>query len=291
MARMLNSESAYDDDRDVLSIYLKEINRIPMISHEEENELALKAKAGDKRAREKLINSNLRFVVTVAKKYQGQGLPLEDLINEGNLGLLTALEKFEPEKGYHFISYAVWWIRQSILKAVCEKSRAVRLPLNRANELFQIQKIQKTLIHESGSSDVSVDDIAAESGLEPDLIRDLLAVSREMVSFDAPVASKGEISDSKVGDFIEDDKMGPEEEVMQASLKEDVETLLSTLTEKERDIIILRFGLHDTKPMSLKEIGDLYGLTKERIRQIEKRAIEKMKMPARYRLIESYKIA
>lgn len=291
MARMLNSESAYDDDRDVLSIYLKEINRIPMISHEEENELALKAKAGDKRAREKLINSNLRFVVTVAKKYQGQGLPLEDLINEGNLGLLTALEKFEPEKGYHFISYAVWWIRQSILKAVCEKSRAVRLPLNRANELFQIQKIQKTLIHESGSSDVSVDDIAAESGLEPDLIRDLLAVSREMVSFDAPVASKGEISDSKVGDFIEDDKMGPEEEVMQSSLKEDVETLLSTLTEKERDIIILRFGLHDTKPMSLKEIGDLYGLTKERIRQIEKRAIDKMKMPARYRLIESYKIA
>ena len=291
MARMLNSESAYDDDKDVLSIYLKEINRIPMISHEEENELALKAKAGDKRAREKLINSNLRFVVTVAKKYQGQGLPLEDLINEGNLGLLTALEKFEPEKGYHFISYAVWWIRQSILKAVCEKSRAVRLPLNRANELFQIQKIQKTLIHESGSSDVSVDDIAAESGLEPALIRDLLAVSREMVSFDAPVASKGEISDSKVGDFIEDDKMGPEEEVMQSSLKEDVETLLSTLTEKERDIIILRFGLHDTKPMSLKEIGDLYGLTKERIRQIEKRAIEKMKMPARYRLIESYKIA
>ena len=291
MAKMLNSESAYDDDKDVLSIYLKEINRIPMISHEEENELALKAKAGDKRAREKLINSNLRFVVTVAKKYQGQGLPLEDLINEGNLGLLTALEKFEPEKGYHFISYAVWWIRQSILKAVCEKSRAVRLPLNRANELFQIQKIQKTLIHESGSSDVSVDDIAAESGLEPDLIRDLLAVSREMVSFDAPVASKGEISDSKVGDFIEDDKMGPEEEVMQASLKEDVETLLSTLTEKERDIIILRFGLHDTKPMSLKEIGDLYGLTKERIRQIEKRAIEKMKMPAIYRLIESYKIA
>ena len=291
MARMLNSESAYDDDKDVLSIYLKEINRIPMISHEEENELALKAKAGDKRAREKLINSNPRFVVTVAKKYQGQGLPLEDLINEGNLGLLTALEKFEPEKGYHFISYAVWWIRQSILKAVCEKSRAVRLPLNRANELFQIQKIQKTLIHESGSSDVSVDDIAAESGLEPDLIRDLLAVSREMVSFDAPVASKGEISDSKVGDFIEDDKMGPEEEVMQASLKEDVETLLSTLTEKERDIIILRFGLHDTKPMSLKEIGDLYGLTKERIRQIEKRAIDKMKMPARYRLIESYKIA
>lgn len=288
---MLNSESYIDEDKDVLSIYLKEINRIPMISHEEEYELALKAKQGDKRAREKLINANLRFVVTVAKKYQGQGLPLEDLINEGNLGLLTAIDKFEPEKGYHFISYAVWWIRQSIMKAVCEKSRAVRLPLNRANELFQIQKIQKALIHESGSTDVSIEEIAEESGLEADLVRDLLAVSREMVSFDAPVATKGEISDSKVGDFIEDEQLGPEEEVINKSLKQDIDSLLSTLTDKEREIIIMRFGLKDTKPMSLKEIGDQYGLTKERIRQIEKRAIEKMKMPNRYRIIESYKIA
>ena len=291
MARMLNSESYIDEDKDVLSIYLKEINRIPMISHEEEYELALKAKQGDKRAREKLINANLRFVVTVAKKYQGQGLPLEDLINEGNLGLLTAIDKFEPEKGYHFISYAVWWIRQSIMKAVCEKSRAVRLPLNRANELFQIQKIQKALIHESGSTDVSIEEIAEESGLEADLVRDLLAVSREMVSFDAPVATKGEISDSKVGDFIEDEQLGPEEEVINKSLKQDIDSLLSTLTDKEREIIIMRFGLKDTKPMSLKEIGDQYGLTKERIRQIEKRAIEKMKMPNRYRIIESYKSA
>ena len=291
MAKMLNSEYYMDDDKDVLSIYLKQINKIPMISHEEEYELALKAQQGDKKAREKLINSNLRFVVTVAKKYQGQGLPLEDLINEGNIGLLTAIDKFEPDKGYHFISYAVWWIRQSIMKAVCEKSRAVRLPLNRANELFQIQKIQKALIHDSGSTDVSVEEIADASGLEADLVKDLLAVSREMVSFDAPVASKGEISDSKVGDFIEDEKLGPEEEVINKSLKNDIESLLSTLTDKEREIIIMRFGLYDVKPMSLKEIGDQYGLTKERIRQIEKRAIEKMRMPNRYKLIESYKIA
>lgn len=291
MAKMLNSEYYMDDDKDVLSIYLKQINKIPMISHEEEYELALKAQQGDKKAREKLINSNLRFVVTVAKKYQGQGLPLEDLINEGNIGLLTAIDKFEPDKGYHFISYAVWWIRQSIMKAVCEKSRAVRLPLNRANELFQIQKIQKALIHESGSTDVSIEEIADASGLEADLVKDLLAVSREMVSFDAPVASKGEISDSKVGDFIEDEKLGPEEEVINKSLKNAIESLLSTLTDKEREIIIMRFGLYDVKPMSLKEIGDQYGLTKERIRQIEKRAIEKMRMPNRYKLIESYKIA
>ena len=291
MAKMLNSEYYMDDDKDVLSIYLKQINKIPMISHEEEYELALKAQQGDKKAREKLINSNLRFVVTVAKKYQGQGLPLEDLINEGNIGLLTAIDKFEPDKGYHFISYAVWWIRQSIMKAVCEKSRAVRLPLNRANELFQIQKIQKALIHDSGSTYVSVEEIADASGLEADLVKDLLAVSREMVSFDAPVASKGELSDSKVGDFIEDEKLGPEEEVINKSLKNDIESLLSTLTDKEREIIIMRFGLYDVKPMSLKEIGDQYGLTKERIRQIEKRAIEKMRMPNRYKLIESYKIA
>lgn len=291
MAKMLNSEYYMDDDKDVLSIYLKQINKIPMISHEEEYELALKAQQGDKKAREKLINSNLRFVVTVAKKYQGQGLPLEDLINEGNIGLLTAIDKFEPDKGYHFISYAVWWIRQSIMKAVCEKSRAVRLPLNRANELFQIQKIQKALIHDSGSTDVSVEEIADASGLEADLVKDLLAVSREMVSFDAPVASKGELSDSKVGDFIEDEKLGPEEEVINKSLKNDIESLLSTLTDKEREIIIMRFGLYDVKPMSLKEIGDQYGLTKERIRQIEKRAIEKMRMPNRYKLIESYKTA
>ena len=291
MAKMLNSEYYMDDDKDVLSIYLKQINKIPMISHEEEYELALKAQQGDKKAREKLINSNLRFVVTVAKKYQGQGLPLEDLINEGNIGLLTAIDKFEPDKGYHFISYAVWWIRQSIMKAVCEKSRAVRLPLNRANELFQIQKIQKALIHDSGSTDVSVEEIADARGLEADLVKDLLAVSREMVSFDAPVASKGELSDSKVGDFIEDEKLGPEEEVINKSLKNDIESLLSTLTDKEREIIIMRFGLYDVKPMSLKEIGDQYGLTKERIRQIEKRAIEKMRMPNRYKLIESYKIA
>lgn len=291
MAKMLNSEYYMDDDKDVLSIYLKQINKIPMISHEEEYELALKAQQGDKKAREKLINSNLRFVVTVAKKYQCQGLPLEDLINEGNIGLLTAIDKFEPDKGYHFISYAVWWIRQSIMKAVCEKSRAVRLPLNRANELFQIQKIQKALIHDSGSTDVSVEEIADASGLEADLVKDLLAVSREMVSFDAPVASKGELSDSKVGDFIEDEKLGPEEEVINKSLKNDIESLLSTLTDKEREIIIMRFGLYDVKPMSLKEIGDQYGLTKERIRQIEKRAIEKMRMPNRYKLIESYKIA
>lgn len=286
---MLNSD-IYDEDKDVLSIYLKEINRLPMISHEEEYVLAVRAQKGDKAAREKLINANLRFVVTVAKKFQGQGLPLEDLIDEGNIGLLTALEKFEPEKGYHFISYAVWWIRQSIMKAVCEKSRAVRLPLNRANELFQIQKAQKKLIHDN-DGDVSIEEIAKEAGLEPELVSDLLQISREMVSFDAPVANGTDSSDSKLGDFIEDDDLGPEELSMQKCLKEDINTVLATLTDKEREIITLRFGLNGNAPMSLKEIGEIYNLTKERIRQIEKRALERLKQPSRSKLLESYKTA
>ena len=266
-----------DNDNEVLSIYLKEINRIPLISHEEEYELSLKAKNGDKAAREKLLNANLRFVVSVAKKFRGQGLPLSDLINEGNIGLITALDKFEPDKGYHFISYAVWWIRQSIMKAISEKGRTVRLPLNRSNELMQIQKAQKTIMHEKETSDPSAEDIAAVTGLDEKLISDLLSISSEVVSFDSPI-KKGEESDSTFGDFIEDESRGPEETVMEGSMKDAVGALLSTLSEKERTIIEMRFGLNNRKPMSLKEIGEVYGLTKERIRQIEKRALERLRV-------------
>ncbi len=266
-----------DNDNEVLSIYLKEINRIPLISHEEEYELSLKAKNGDKAAREKLLNANLRFVVSVAKKFRGQGLPLSDLINEGNIGLITALDKFEPDKGYHFISYAVWWIRQSIMKAISEKGRTVRLPLNRSNELMQIQKAQKAIMHEKETSDPSAEDIAAVTGLDEKLISDLLSISSEVVSFDSPI-KKGEESDSTFGDFIEDESRGPEETVMEGSMKDAVGALLSTLSEKERAIIEMRFGLNNRKPMSLKEIGEVYGLTKERIRQIEKRALERLRV-------------
>lgn len=286
--KMLNDTMNMEDDKDVLSIYLKEINRVPLIDHDEEYALAVRAQKGDEKARERLISSNLRFVVAVAKKYQGQGLPLEDLIDEGNIGLLIALDKFEPDKGYHFISYAVWWIRQSIMKAICEKSRAVRLPLNRANELFQIQKAQKNLMHSSASGEVSIEEIAKEAGLDSTLVGELLAISRETVSFDAPVANGSDPSSSRLGDFIEDDGFGPEELAMQKCLKEDIDKVLATLSDKERDIITLRFGLNDTAPMSLKEIGELYNLTKERIRQIEKRALERLKQPGRAKLLESY---
>ena len=286
--RMLNDTSSVQDEKDVLSIYLKEINKVPLLDHDEEYQLALRAQKGDEKARERLINANLRFVVAVAKKFQGQGLPLEDLIDEGNIGLLIALDKFEPDKGYHFISYAVWWIRQSIMKAICEKSRAVRLPLNRANELFQIQKAQKNLMHSSCSADVSIEEIAQEAGLEPELVNELLSISRDTVSFDSPVTAGGEATTSKLGDFIEDEGFGPEELAMQKCLKEDINTVLSTLSDKEREIITLRFGLNNNAPMSLKEIGEIFSLTKERIRQIEKRALERLKQPSRARILEAY---
>ena len=286
--KMLNDTIEMDDEKDVLSIYLKEINRVPLLDHDEEYDLAVRAQKGDEKARERLVSANLRFVVAVAKKYQGQGLPLEDLIDEGNIGLLIAMDKFEPEKGYHFISYAVWWIRQSIMKAICEKSRAVRLPLNRANELFQIQKAQKNLMHASAGGDVSIEEIAKEAGLEPALVGELLSISRETVSFDTPVGNGSDSSSSRLGDFIEDDGFGPEELAMQKCLREDIDKVLSTLSEKERDIITLRFGLNDTAPMSLKEIGEMYNLTKERIRQIEKRALERLKQPGRAKMLESY---
>lgn len=267
---------AMDNDNEVLSIYLAEINRIPLISHEEEYELALRAKSGDRAAREKLLNANLRFVVSVAKKFRGQGLPLSDLINEGNIGLITALDKFEPEKGYHFISYAVWWIRQAIMKAISEKGRTVRLPLNRANELMQIQKAMKTIIHDKETADPSIDEIAEATGLDSALVSDLLSISQDVVSIDSPVR-RGEESDTALGEFIEDESDGPEKQVMDSALRAEVRSLLSMLSDKERDIIELRYGLSGEKPMSLKEIGERYSLTKERIRQIEKRALEKLR--------------
>ena len=290
MSKEISNAAYLDSDNEVLSIYLEQINKIPMLSYEEEYELALKAKNGDKRAFDKIINANLRFVVSVAKKYRGQGMPLTDLINEGNIGLITALDKFEPEKGYHFISYAVWWIRQSIMKALSEKGRAVRLPLNRTNELMQIQKAQKAIMHDKETSDPSVDDIAEMTGLDKALINNLLSVSHEMVSFDSPI-KKGEESDTTFGDFIEDDADGPENQVVDSSLKSDVRALLTVLSDKERDIITRRFGLDGEEPMSLKEIGDVYGLTKERIRQIEKRALERLRAVSQEKDISAYNIA
>ena len=192
-------------DDTVLTMYLREINKIALLTREEENELALKAQNGDMNAKNKIVNANLRFVITVAKKYQNHGLDLTDLISEGNLGLLTAIEKFDTTKGYHFISYAVWWIRQSILKAICEKARMSRFPLNRANELVQIEKAKKTISSNMSEED-EIREIAGMLNMSENHVRDMINISRDMVSLDSAVRPNDSES-SSVGEFIEDNGM------------------------------------------------------------------------------------
>lgn len=265
----MTNTNKHSNENTSLSLYLKEIEKIPLLDRDEEYKLAVMAKKGDSYARNRLVESNLRFVVSIAKQYQNRGLPLSDLISEGNIGLLTAMDKFEPEKGYHFISYAVWWIRQSILKAIGEKSRMIRLPMNRTADLVQILQA-KTNLEENGYNDASIEDIAAECGMTKDQVLEVMQMSREVSSLDAPVGAE---EDSSFGDFIESDLQKPDDVVMDEALKESVKRILDTLPERERGIIALRFGLEGKKPMSLKEVGELYNLTKERIRQIEKKVL------------------
>ena len=279
-------ENSYQEDENILSIYLKEINRIPLLTREEEVDLATRAAAGEEFAAKKLIESNLRFVVNVAKKYQNQGLPLIDLINEGNIGLMNAIERYDVEKGYHFISYAVWWIRQAILKAVYEKSRTIRLPLNRSNELLQIQKAQKELTGLKGE-EPELHEIARMTQLDEQHIADLLNISRDMVSLETPVFA--DKNNSELGDFIEDeDYKNPEQEAVESSLRNEINKVLDTLSDKESEIIQYRYGLNGKNPLSLKEIGDIFNLTKERIRQIEKKALERLRHPSRSKYLEAY---
>ncbi|MCK4540810.1 MAG: sigma-70 family RNA polymerase sigma factor [Spirochaetales bacterium] len=274
------------DDENVLSMYLKEINRIPLLTREEEDKYARAAAKEEQWAKDKLIEANLRFVVNVAKKYQNQGLPLSDLINEGNIGLMNAIERFDINKGYHFISYAVWWIRQAILKAICEKSRMIRLPLNRANELVQIEKARKEIQSQKGG-DPDIKDIARLTNMNPDHISDLINISRDLISLETPVYA--EKDSSQLGDFIEDTGyLHPEEEAIEISLRKEIDDVLGTLSDKEAEIIRYRFGLNDRSPLSLKEIGDKYNLTKERIRQIEKKAIKRLQHPSRSQYLEAY---
>jgi len=274
------------DNYSAISVYLSEINKVPLLSRSEEEELARRAVRGDQKAKERLINANLRFVVNVAKKYQNQGLPLDDLISEGNIGLINAIERFDVEKGYHFISYAVWWIRQAILKAICEKSRAIRLPLNRANELVQIEKVRKHLFSEKGE-EPEIKIIADHLGMSAAQVADLIQISREMVSLESP--SYEDKDSSQLRDFVEGDYAeDPEVMTVDKTLRENINNILMELTPKERQIIEDRFGLNGKKALSLKEIGMRFGLTKERIRQIEKKALQRLKAPSESQELDAY---
>ena len=271
----------------VLSMYLKEINKIPLLSHEEETELALKAQAGDVNAKNKIVNANLRFVVNVAKKYQNHGLDLEDLISEGNIGLMTAIEKFDVSKGYHFISYAVWWIRQCILKAVCEKSRAIRLPLNKANELVRIEHARKVVSGKKTEQE-TYEEIADMLNIDSSHVREMINISSEMISLDAELNGSEE-NRNQLLDYQEDTRYKrPEEQAIENSLSSEIDTVLDTLTPNEAKVIKLRYGLNGAKPMSLKEVGDRCNLTKERIRQIEKHAIIRLQNPSRSARLSAY---
>jgi len=264
--RERKSETA---EENLLFLYLKDINRTPLLTHAEEEKLAREAAQGSMPAREKLIRSNLRFVVNIAKRYQHRGLPLEDLISEGNIGLMHAIERFDVEKGYHFISYAVWWIRQSVLNAISEKSRMIRLPVNKVSELAQSEYA------------------ASEGRPVAALPASLLAVGREPISLDAPVGAGDEAS--PFGDTVEDKRiLSQDERMIEAALRDDINSVLSTLAHKEAEIIQGRFGLNGTRALSLRELGSRYRLTKERIRQIEKKALRQLQKPARSRLLRAY---
>jgi RNA polymerase primary sigma factor len=271
---------------DILSTYLKEINRVPLLTREEEETLARKAASGSKAARNKLVQANLRFVVNVAKGFQGRGIPLMDLINEGNMGLIHAAEKFDVDKGYKFISYAVYWIRRSIQNALYEKGHMIRLPMNRVNELMQIEKARDMLQRETGE-DVSSADIARELNMDPAMVAELVKVSREVTSLDTPVGSDGDTTE--VGDFVQDDNaVDPQEYAMNSAMFDDIESALNTLETRDAEIIRLRYGIGKQPPLSLQEVGSRYNLTKERIRQIELKALKQLRTSETMHKLQGY---
>lgn len=258
----------------ILNWYLNEIHKIPMLTREEEREVAGRASQGDEKARNALVRANLRFVVTVARKYQAYGLSMMDLINEGNLGLLKAAERFNPERGFHFISYAVWWIKQSILFAIQQKSHLIRLPLNRTADLRRMEEAERMIENQDGLEN-NITTLADVLDMRADDLGHLINISREHLSLDAPMQD-GE--DYTLGDNIEDPMIvRPDSEVELEELKKEILECMSELTNRERKVIYMRFGLDGGPVLSLQKIGKSIGLSKERIRQIEKKAIRKIR--------------
>ena len=268
-----------------LDQYLKEISQYPLIDREEEARLAKLIRKGEEEALDKLVRSNLRFVVSVAKKYQNQGVPLSDLINEGNLGLIRAGHKFDESKGIKFISYAVWWIRQAILQALAEQSRIVRVPLNRAGALHRIGRRSSALLQELGR-EPTVEEIADDLDISHKEVERTLAISQSHLSLDQPI-TPGE--DNRLLDYLPDQfSPGPDDEAYEQALKESVEEALDTLKEREAKILRLYFGLDDQEPMTLEEIGTLLGITRERVRQIKEKALLRLRHASRARFLETF---
>ncbi|HEX9580139.1 MAG TPA: sigma-70 family RNA polymerase sigma factor [Gemmatimonadales bacterium] len=265
-------------DEGSLDQYLREISQYPLISREDEVSLAQRIRTGCPESLDKLVRSNLRFVVSVAKKYQNQGVTLSDLINEGNLGLIRAAHKFDETKGIKFISYAVWWIRQAILQALAEQSRIVRVPLNRAGTLHRIGKRSSALLQELGR-EPTVEEIAEGMDISEEEVAKTLSISQSHLSLDAPL-TPGE--DNKLLDYLPDTQNpGPDDETFEHALTESIEDVLSTLKEREAKILRLYFGLDGQEPMTLEEIGSLLGITRERVRQIKEKALARLRHVSR----------
>ena len=280
-----NSSRKQAHEESSLDQYLKEISVYPLLTREDEVELARRIRQGDAEALDKLVRSNLRFVVSVAKKYQNQGVALGDLINEGNLGLIRAAHKFDETKGIKFISYAVWWIRQAILQALAEQSRIVRVPLNRAGALHRIGKRSSALLQELGR-EPTAEEIAEELDISESEVERTLALSQSHLSLDAPL-TPGE--DSRLLDYLPDQfSPAPDDETYERALSVTIEEALSTLKEREAKILRLYFGLDGQEPMTLEEIGSLLGITRERVRQIKERALVRLRHASRARFLETF---
>jgi RNA polymerase primary sigma factor len=285
MAMELSKSKKTGFDEGSLDLYLKEISRYPLITREEEARLARRIRRGEREALDKLCRSNLRFVVSVAKKYQNQGVALSDLINEGNLGLIRAAHKFDETKGIKFISYAVWWIRQAILQALAEQSRIVRVPLNRAGTLHRIGRRSNALLQELGR-EPSAEEIANGMDISIDEVRKTISISQAHLSLDAPM-TPGE--DNKLLDYLPDEyNPSPSDNAFDTALKEAIQDSLDSLKPREAKILRLYYGLDSNEAMTLEEIGSVLGITRERVRQIKEKALARLRHVSRSRALESF---
>jgi RNA polymerase primary sigma factor len=277
-ANALMSTSYTDDvSDDSVRLYLREIGKIPLLSGDEELALAQKVVAGDKRAKDKMAEANMRLVVSIAKRYSGRGLDFLDLIQEGNTGLLRAVEKFDPDKGFKFSTYATWWIRQAITRAIADQARVIRIPVHMVETINKLLRTQRRMTQEL-NREPTIEELAAELEMEPEKVEYVMKIKQDIHSLDAGVGRDGEDEDSVLGDFVEDEEtISPSDSAAEQLLKEQVHDILSSLSDREQKIIRMRFGLDDGKNHTLEEVGQEFAVTRERIRQIEAKALAKLR--------------